>query len=153
MDGIEIVSKIVLPILAILIAAVGGGIGIHTYWRNSQTRRAEWLCRLYEKFYEGDHYRKVRRILDYEPKEELTKLCDGLTGKGDAELAEQLVDYLNFFEFIASLWAMKQLSLREIRMLFQYYLELNARHEPVFQFIKTQGFENLDKMMTTLKSS
>ena len=153
MDGIEIVSKIVLPTIAILIAAAGGGMGVHTYWRNSQTRRAEWLFRLYEKFYEGDHYKKVRRILDYEPKEELTDLCDSLTANGDAELCEQLVDYLNFFEFIASLWAMKQLSLREIRMLFQYYLELNARHEPVLQFIRTQGFESLQKMMATLESS
>ncbi len=152
MDALEIVSRIVLPTIAIVIGAVGGEMGVYAYWRNSQTRRAEWLFGLYEKFYESEHYKQVRRILDYEPEDEFRKLCDSLAGNGDAEFSEQLVDYLNFFEFVASLWAMKQLSLEEIRMLFQYYLELNARHEPVRQFIKTQGFENLYEMMTTLKS-
>src|SRR5207247_10403339 len=39
-------------------------------------------------------------------------------------ISEPFVLYLNFFEFVASLWKLEQLSLREIKMLFQYYIEL-----------------------------
>lgn len=56
-------------------------------------------------------------------------------------------DYLNFFEFVAGLKAMKQLSLHEIKMLFEYYIRLLKRHDFVVKFIENQSFENLNKTL------
>lgn len=49
----------------------------------------------YEKFYEDPQYKKIRFLLDYQPKEyeEMRELVE--SDRAD-ERADQLVDYLNF---------------------------------------------------------
>ncbi|MEK7409029.1 MAG: hypothetical protein AAB225_28530 [Acidobacteriota bacterium] len=63
---------------------------------------------------------------------------------------EQLVDYLNFFEFTAHLWRSKQLDLDEIDGLFNYYLENLTKHHFVSEFL-TKGFEALSDLLATMK--
>jgi hypothetical protein len=135
-----------LEILGLLIGVFVAAWGVWTYRRAVVTRHAEWLHSLYSKFYEESHYKKTRRLLDYGPADELQRVYDGLR-QGDAELSEPIVDYLNFFEFIAGLWVMGELSTEEIRHLFDYYLRLIARHPPILEFVATQGFENLVRLL------
>jgi len=57
----------------------------------------------------------MRRIIDYETEKlaEVQKAIEKslLEGREESiELRDELDDYLNFFEFIASLWKMEQLS-------------------------------------------
>jgi hypothetical protein len=85
---------------------------------------------------------EARFLLDYRPKEEIEQLYRSLD--------EPLVNYLNFFEFTAVLLTMGQLSLPEIRMLFQYYLDLLNEHPPIMRFIETQGFENLRSLIDAI---
>jgi hypothetical protein len=66
---------------------------------------------------------------------------------GHDELAEAFVDYLNFFEFVASLWKMRQLSKREIGMIFEYYLLNLKEHEFAMNFIRQNSFENLEALV------
>ena len=72
---------------------------------------------LYERFYERDTYKDVRRWIDF------GMLEKELANDEDHKREEKLADYLNFFEFIATLEKMKQLSLSEIKMLFAYYIK------------------------------
>lgn len=137
----------ILSIFALLGATVGGVLSLFFWWQSVKTRRAEWLYSLHEKFYEDSCHKKTRLLLDYRPKEELERLYKGLEEDCYPDVCEPLVDYLNFFEFIAGLWIMHQLSLKEIRMLFQYYLELLKTHPPVMNFIKRQGFESLHSLL------
>ena len=67
-------------------------VAVFAYCRNVRLKRAEWLRSLFEKFYETERYKAVRTRLDN---------ADELQKRGLEE--ELLVDYLNFFEFIASL--------------------------------------------------
>ncbi len=139
-----VLARELLPWLALLVAAVP----IYTFWKAARTRRAEWLGSLHSKFFEGDQYKEIRRILDYELQPQLARLYTSLNGDGDSgDLAEKAVDYLNFFELIASLRRLRQLSACEIRMLFDYYLRLLTRHPPIMAFIQTQGFENLSALL------
>lgn len=136
--------------MTLLGASTGGAFSLWIWWHSAKTRRAEWLYSLYSKFYEDHFYKRTRLLLDYRPPEELDQLYKGLCEGCFPEVCEPFVDYLNFFEFIAGLWTMKQLSLREIRMLFQYYLDLLRQHPPVMEFIELQGFENLRSLLDAI---
>ncbi|HEV7239103.1 MAG TPA: hypothetical protein VGQ36_07670 [Thermoanaerobaculia bacterium] len=96
-------------------------VALVTYWRNVRTKRAEWLSALHAKFFESTNYKSMRHIIDYEPTEFAT-LRQCIVEGGSDQLVESFVDYLNFFEFIASLWKLKQLSIDEVAMMFDYYL-------------------------------
>jgi hypothetical protein len=64
------------------------------------------------------------------------------------ELREELDDYLNFFEFIASLEKMKQLTLDQVKMVFEYYISRITKHEFLLDYISDQGFENLNTLLS-----
>lgn len=139
-----------LPYLQSVSVIIGVFLAVYTYLKTAKLKRAEWLCSLYEKFYEEPQYKKIRRILDYKSAE-LDKIRRGIKGGGDEELLELLVDYLNFFEFIGTLWKMKQLSLNEVRMVFEYYIKRVADFDFLMDYIKNEGFENLDVLIKQLK--
>jgi hypothetical protein len=52
--------------------------------------------------------------------------------------------------FVASLWKLKQLSQREILMVFEYYLRLIHDHQFIFHFVREQGFESLTELLEQL---
>ena len=108
-------------VFAAIVAALVGSFGVHAYWLISQLKRAEWIEKLHAKFFESQIYKRVRKVLDYRttPDFETLKLI-AEDQKGDDDLCESFVDYLNFFEYIASLWVLKQLKLTEIHILFDY---------------------------------
>jgi hypothetical protein len=141
----ESVLKI-LQAMLLLVSVAGGIIAVITYRRDSNRRRAEWLMSFYEKFYEEPQYKRIRYILDYQPHEyeELKRAVE--SGQAD-ERVEQMVDYLNFFEFVGSLLRLGQISLRDVRMLFEYYLRNIQSHGWLRQFVKDQGFESLDLLL------
>lgn len=129
---------------------IGVWFGVATYWRNARLKRAEWLYNLHSKFYESVTYKRIRHILDYEPPPEFDKLRNAVTSGGSDELVEAFVDYLNFFEFIASLSKLGQLTLTEIAMVFEYYVLRLRDHDFVVSFIKDKGFENLADLIAQL---
>lgn len=146
MDWLDLVLKISTLVGGVL-AIVGGAIAIATFRRSAKLKRAEWLYNLYTRFYETQNYKEVRRILDYEPEPELTQLRKSVEPGANDKLAEDLVDYLNFFEFVASLWKLGQLCQREILMLFEYYLKRIQDHQFVVGFVRGQGFESLAELL------
>jgi len=58
------VATIIGALATPLIAAIAAFFGIRTYAKNSHLERARWLASLYEKFYERDHLKRVREVLD-----------------------------------------------------------------------------------------
>ncbi|MBC8110336.1 MAG: hypothetical protein H7Y04_04680 [Verrucomicrobia bacterium] len=115
-----------------MVSASGIVFGVITYYRNLKLRRAEWLKSLFEKFYENPQYKTIRHKID--AGNELIK-------------EEDLVDYLNFFEFVASLWKLNQIKKYEVLMLFEYYLNLLNNHQEIYQYIEKYGFENLISLL------
>ena len=83
--------------------------------------------------YEGDANKELFRCLDADPE--------------NAKTLEPLVDYLNFFEFIAVLGEMDQLSDREIKLMFGYYLKGIGESTKIGRFCETGGFKNLLRLL------
>ncbi len=125
---------------------IGGAIAILTFWRTAKVRRAEWLSDLHAKFFESASYKEIRRILDSD-ESDLSRLRAELAAEKNSELAEGFVDFLNFFEFVASLHKVGQIREIEIKMLFDYYLGLLSKHAFVRDYIRKNGFEQLDALL------
>lgn len=147
----EILKDIIIPGVAVLVAAVGGAITIYIYYSNSQLRRAEWLYSLFEKFFYQSRYADIRRLLDYGDKNDLEHLRKALDTHGNQQLEEELVDYLNFFEFIATLWKLEQLPIEQVRMMFDYYIQRLGDYDFIMIYLETQGFEGLASLVREVR--
>lgn len=124
----------------VAVVTIGGGIAIAlVYYHDHRRKKAEWMHALYVKFFENKQFKKLRRIMDHE----------GITPEWMATVKneERLVDYLNFFEQIASLHTMGQISMEEIERLFDYYLKLISVQPLIRAYVKQWGFEDLDKLL------
>jgi hypothetical protein len=138
-------AKEVVEVLAPTITAVGGIIAafwaVLVYRSNARLRRAEWLAKLYEKFYEeNESLKDIREKLD----------CDENASPEIKTLDEQgsgFSDYLNFFEFVAVLEKSGQLTSGEIEDLFGYYLDCLERCKPVRRYIREKGYEQLNRLL------
>jgi len=139
----------IIRVVPQLVAVVAAIIALVTYRKNGKTKRAEWLLTLHAKFFESANYKRIRGILDYE-QPELATLRECVSSGNYNELSELLVDYLNFFQFIASLWKMGQLDIEEVALLFEYYLNNLANHQFIVDFIATYGFDNLKQLLASL---
>lgn len=103
---------------------------------------------LFEKFYETNNYKDVRKWLDngeIEKKINLNKISIS-----DDE--EKFTDFLNFFEFIADLQEEKQVSLKDVTNLFDYYLREIKSSSVCTAWIKNEkyGFEKPDSLLNKI---
>jgi len=127
------------------VAAVGVMLSLITFRKNQRVRKAEWLTKLYEKFYEQEHYKDVRKWIDF------GILDEQLKEDADHKKEEKLADYLNFFEFIATLEKMKQLRVDEIQNLFAYYLRLLKQSPTCSRYIAENKFKNLRTLLKKIR--
>jgi hypothetical protein len=82
---LEIIAKLA-TITATLVTAVG--MIVNSYRQSVRLKRAEWLQKLYQQFYELDRYRTVRDILDYRTERELSEIYAHLGDQSQGDLAE-----------------------------------------------------------------
>jgi hypothetical protein len=143
----------VVQLLGLAFVGAGFFLAAWTFRKNTRIRRAEWLASLYDKFYENRNLKDTRALLDY-PSAERDELFRCLASDPDnARALEPLVDYLNFFEFVASLWQLGQLKTEEVEMMFEYYLRDLAKKPEVMGFIEKEGFERLQALIARMTSS
>ena len=133
-----------LAVLRDIVTIVGGIAVIFAflqYRANSRLERARWLASLYEKFYEKDHLKGVRQILDSADRDasEIDKLV--------TDEPSEFTDYLNFFEFVAVLEKSGQLKSNEIEDLFHYYLDCLEKSPKIREYLAAKGYEHLDKFL------
>jgi hypothetical protein len=133
-------------------AITGGIIALLQFRRANRTRRAEWLASLHEQFFERGRYSRVRRALDYRADPDYSTLKAAVGGEAPHEIADELYRYLNFFEFMAGLGQLGQVSRREIQILFDYDLGMLRQHGFVMALLEPQGFEQLHELLGSLES-
>lgn len=68
------------------------------------------------------------------------------------ELQEKLVDYLNFFEFISTLNEIGQLNIKEIDLVFGYYINALSNCDEIMDFKKRSGFQNLREIIRQINN-
>jgi hypothetical protein len=135
------------------IAGVVGILGLPaaylTYRRSVRTRRADWLVSLHEKFFETARYAWVRRVLDYRQEPDYSALTQAVKEQKHSPLADEFYRYLNFFELLASLRKLGQISDEEIIGLFDYDLRMIAEQQFIVDALRPQGFERLADLLRT----
>ena len=89
-------------------------------------------------------------MLDYRSEPQYSELSTAVAADEPNELADELYRYLNFFELLASLRRLRQISDDEILSLFEYDLRMLADREFIVSALKPQGFEHLSELLTWL---
>ena len=138
-----------LKALGGLVALLGFLFALVTYRRSVKTKRAEWLASLHEKFFESDRYREIRRVLDYNAEPLYSELVNAIATGTHHPLADELYRYLNFFELLAGLRGLGQISDDEIIGLFDYDLRLIRQHAFIVAALRPQGFERLADLIAS----
>jgi len=134
-------------VVAVAVALLGAWLAYLTYRRSVKTRRAEWLASLHEQFFEGERYKNIRRVLDYQEQPTLVELMNAVYTESHTPMADEFYRYLNFFELLASLRELGQISKKEILKLFEYDLKMITKHEFIMKCLKPQGFERLPELL------
>ena len=147
----DLFARVIIPSAAVLTAAVGGGITIYIYYKNSKLEKAKWLYSLFEKFFYEDKYDEIRQLLDYDRKDKIEELKTVIKSHSQEDLEEKLVDYLNFFEFISSLKKMNQLSLSEIQMMFDYYIRRLGDYDFLMEYLDEESFNGLKELVIEVR--
>jgi hypothetical protein len=143
---LEIIAKIATTI-ATLVGAIGVSFAVNSYSQSVRLKRAEWLQKLYQQFYELDRYRTVREILDYRPERELAEIYAHLSDQSKDDLVDQLWKYLNFLEFVAGLVELKQIRMANLELLFEYPLQRIADDEQIMARLSQEGYEHLHVLL------
>jgi gamma-glutamylcyclotransferase (GGCT)/AIG2-like uncharacterized protein YtfP len=139
---LDLIVKCV-TVASLIAAGVSAFLAARSYGQSVRLKRAEWLRGLHQQFYESDRYREMRRILDYESDRELSRIQKNLEeGQQDAYV-DQLFAYLNFFEFVAGLLTLKQVTFDDLMLLFEYHLHVIARNHTAFAQVVEGGYEKL----------
>jgi len=145
------------------VAIAGASAAAILTWRASiNLRRGELYQKLFDQFYADDRYKRMRAAVDPSKANEFAKLTavfelyqrgkvtDGAESVAALEeFGEALTDYLNFFEFVATLEGNKRLGGDDISALFNYYLK-NLAHSPALaDYIQgdENSFEALDRLL------
>ncbi len=140
----------VVTALSFIVASIIALISLRV---NNRLRRTDLLNALFEKFFISSKYAEIRKHIDYSSKhEDLMKLLEeALINRKKEDLEEKCVDFFNFFEFIAVLWKLKQLQIKEIKYMFEYYIKMLDNNPYTKRYIEENGFENLLDLIKEIK--
>jgi hypothetical protein len=130
-----------------LAAAAGVLWAVWVYYGKLRLERAKWLSSLYSKFYEAENLKNVRNTLDESGPypEDTQERIETMVNDQDPDFT----DYLNFFEFMAYLEHLGQLSEKDVKALFDYYLRNLSKHKKVREYIDKDrnGFGYLKQVL------
>jgi hypothetical protein len=144
-----------------LAAFVAGLKAVKEYEDRTKAEQTRWVGDLFERFFQGKLYRRVRQKVDYDDLDNVIILLERNKepnpefSQEERDLLDEFTDYLNFFEFIAFLIVKNQMASEDVRQIFDYYLRrLNQikQQAPVMEYLEKDGFENLHKLLLQYKS-
>ena len=129
-------------IVSYCVGAIAAILAVVTYRANARKERAKWTVQLYEKFYETQHYKRLREELDCDAN--AASVATLVTDEGS-----DFTDHLNFFEMVTILVRTGQLAKSDVLNFFQYYLQCLKRHQEVMRYLKNpdKGFESLSEFL------
>jgi hypothetical protein len=134
----------VLQIAAYLVGFAAALGSLWQYRQNSIRERTRWLFELYRRFYEDTSLKAMRIRIDW-----------GDTGfiaeEKDSDLLGDLDNFLNFFEFVAFLKKRSEITVEEIRAMFEYPLKMIAVNGATLAYVRKYGYEELDALLKELR--
>lgn len=133
-DIFTIVAGVASVVLALSVVAA-----FMQYTRGLKVQRAQWLVDLFEKFYEKDAYREVRRYVDWTEQSSVRAAMSE-----DPDFEQKCTDYFNFFELIAYLEQIGELKREDVDAMFRYWID---QLRPFQGYLAEYGYENLVQLL------
>jgi hypothetical protein len=127
-----------------LAALLAGIFGLFRYLRSERMRQTEQVRELYKMFFESPRYRRIRFVLANADAPEFAALKTELATPGmPRELEAELIDFLNFLEFVAGLTRRGLVARRDIDWMFSSFIDRVISIDFVRDYILRQEFDEL----------
>jgi hypothetical protein len=128
-----------------LAALLAGIFGLFRYLRSERMRQTEQIRELYNSFFGSEKYRRIRFVLANPEAPEFSALKAELATPGMPKPLEgELIDLLNFLEFVSGLTRRGLVSRSDIDWMFANYIERVIAVEFVRAYVKRQDFDELN---------
>lgn len=130
--------------LTFVAALLAGFFGLFRYLRSERMRQTEQVRELYAMFFDNSRYRRIRFVLANPDTPEFTTLKSELETPGmPRELEGELIDLLNFFEFVTGLTRRGLVARKDIDWMFANFIERVVEVDFVRAYILRQQFDEL----------
>jgi len=127
-----------------VIALAAGLFGLFRYLRSERMRQTEQVRELYRMFFESDRYRRIRFVLANPEAPEYEKLRTELAQKGMPQALEgELIDMLNFLEFVTGLTRRGLVSRADVDWMFSNFIERVVAVDFVREYVLRSEFDEL----------
>jgi hypothetical protein len=127
-----------------LVALTAGLFGLFRYLRSERMRQTEQVRELYTMFFGNDRYRRIRFVLANPDTPEFAALRAELASPGMPKPLEgELIDLLNFFEFVSGLTRRGLVARRDIDWMFAGFIERVIGIDFVRAYILRHDFDEL----------
>lgn len=127
-----------------LAALLAGLFGLFRYLRSERMRQTEQVRELYRMFFESDRYRRIRFILANPEAPEYAALRTELATPGmPQQLEGELIDFLNFLEFVSGLTRRGLVARADVDWMFANFIDRVIRTDFVSAYVLKGDFEEL----------
>ena len=125
-------------------ALLAGLFGLFRYLRSERMRQTEQVRELYRMFFESDRYRRIRFVIANPESPEFVALKTELATPGMSKALEgELIDLLNFFEFVSGLTRRGLVSRRDIDWMFAGFIDRVVAIDFVRDYVLRHDFDEL----------
>jgi hypothetical protein len=126
-------------------ALLAGIFGLFRYLRSERMRQTEQIRELYKSFFESEKYRRIRFVLANPEAPEFAALKQELATPGMPKPLEgELIDLLNFLEFVSGLTRRGLVSRSDIDWMFANYIDRVIGLDFVRDYVKRQDLDELN---------
>ena len=130
--------------LTFVAALLAGLFGLFRYLRSERMRQTEQVRELFAMFFDNTRYRRIRFVLDNPDTPEFATLKAELETPGmPRELEGELIDLLNFFEFVTGLTRRGLVARKDIDWMFANFIDRVVGVDFVRAYILRQQFDEL----------
>ncbi len=127
-----------------LAALAAGLFGLFRYLRSERLRQTEQVRELFRMFFENDRYRHIRFVMANPNSPEFAALKVELETPGmPKQLEGEMIDLLNFFEFVTGLTRRGLLARDDVDWMFQSFINRVVRTDFIHAYVLRNDFEEL----------
>ncbi|HEX5005660.1 MAG TPA: hypothetical protein VFV70_01025 [Hyphomonadaceae bacterium] len=130
--------------LTFVAALLAGLFGLFRYLRSERLRQTEQVRELFAMFFDNMRYRRIRFVLANPDTAEFATLKNELEAPGmPKELEGELIDLLNFFEFVTGLTRRGLVARKDVDWMFSNFIERVVGVDFIRGYILRQEFDEL----------
>jgi hypothetical protein len=127
-----------------LVALAAGLFGLFRYLRSERLRQTEQVRELFRMFFDNQRYRRIRFVLANPEAPEFAALKTELATPGmPKELEGELIDLLNFFEFVTGLTRRGLVARQDVDWMFANFIDRLVAIDFVRAYVLRQNYDEL----------